>query len=258
MKGIIILTSRKPLNYFFIRKIAERVPVELVIYEAQGIAKHLKLLRLRMKKLGLQKTFLQLLFVLLHRWFLSPLSQKKVNTLLGQESLFAPSLPSLDVENVNSLAVYQLLAEKKPFAVVVSGTGILRKQLLALPIPFINIHTGITPKYRGVFGGFWALFNRDFENIGVTVHLVDQGVDTGNILYQDKIALDPQFDTFDTIAARQYIQGAQLMIKALNDAAQGMLEPFEGKGESNQWYHPTIGEYRAGMWILKHEYEKKT
>lgn len=258
MQKIIILTSRKPLNYFFIKKIAERVPVELVIYETQGIAKHLKLLRLRMKKLGLQKTFLQLLFVLLHRWFLSPLSQKKVNMLLGQESLLVPSLPFLDIENVNSLAVYQILTEKKPFAVVVSGTGILRKQLLALPFPFINIHTGITPKYRGVFGGFWALLNRDFENIGVTVHLVDEGVDTGNILYQEKTVLDPQFDTFDTIAIKQYIQGARLMVKALNDAVQGTLKPFKGKGESSQWYHPTIGEYRAGMQILKHEYEKRT
>jgi methionyl-tRNA formyltransferase len=36
---------------------------------------------------------------------------------------------------------------------------------------FVNIHVGITPKYRGVHGTYWALVNNDVENSGVTVHL---------------------------------------------------------------------------------------
>jgi folate-dependent phosphoribosylglycinamide formyltransferase PurN len=49
---------------------------------------------------------------------------------------------------------------------------------------FVNIHVGITPKYRGVHGTYWALVNNDVENSGVTVHFVDEGIDTGNIINQ--------------------------------------------------------------------------
>lgn len=257
MEHIVILTSHKPLNYFFVRAIAKHIPISLVIYENQGFQKYLKLLSRRIKKLGLVKVFLQIIFVLTHRFLLLPLSQRKIGMLLHKESLQVPDIPFLEVDDINAPEVLKILSEQKPKAVVVAGTGILRKQLFNLPFPFINIHTGITPKYRGVFGGFWALYNRDFENIGVTVHLVDEGVDTGSILYQDKIVLDPQFDTFDTVAIKQYIRGAELMIQALQDVLFGSLKPFDKKDESIQWYHPTILEYFKAMRILQHEYRKK-
>ena len=41
------------------------------------------------------------------------------------------------------------------------------------------MHAGITPQYRGVHGGYWAVVNNDPEHCGVTIHFVDKGIDTG-------------------------------------------------------------------------------
>ncbi len=60
-----------------------------------------------------------------------------------------------------------------------------RATLAAIDAPFINYHAGINPKYRGQHPGYWALASDDAENAGVTIHLVDEGVDTGSVLYQD-------------------------------------------------------------------------
>jgi folate-dependent phosphoribosylglycinamide formyltransferase PurN len=67
-----------------------------------------------------------------------------------------------------------------PDLVIVNGTRIISKKVLSsINSKFVNIHVGITPKYRGVHGTYWALVNNDVENSGVTVHFVDEGIDTG-------------------------------------------------------------------------------
>ena len=54
----------------------------------------------------------------------------------------------------------------------------------AIDVPVINIHAGVTPRYRGVHGGYWALREGRPGLAGSTVHLVDPGIDTGGILAQ--------------------------------------------------------------------------
>jgi methionyl-tRNA formyltransferase len=101
---------------------------------------------------------------------------------------------------------------------------------------------GITPAYRGVHGGYWALANDDRAHCGVTVHLVDAGVDTGSILYQTLIAPEAD-DNFATYPILQLVQGVSLMKAALRDAVAGHLAPRVGEGPSRQWYHPSLPEY---------------
>ena len=56
----------------------------------------------------------------------------------------------------------------------------LRRPLLeACGCPVVNYHSGINPAYRGINGGYFALANGEPEHFGVTLHLVDLGVDTG-------------------------------------------------------------------------------
>jgi methionyl-tRNA formyltransferase len=45
-----------------------------------------------------------------------------------------------------------------------------------------GVHAGITPRYRGTHGGYWVLLNNDPGHCGVTIHLVDPGIDTGSIV----------------------------------------------------------------------------
>ena len=104
------------------------------------------------------------------------------------------------------------------------------------------MHAGITPMYRGVHGAYWALINNDSENCGVTVHLVDEGVDTGNVLYQANISVNRR-DNFATYPLKQLAKGMPLLIMAVQQALSNTLSSYERSGKSVQWYHPAIWEY---------------
>ena len=70
-----------------------------------------------------------------------------------------------------------------PDVLIQAGVGILRKGLLDIPsIGTLNVHMSILPLYRGMNVGEWAAFNG--HRNGCTVHLLDEGIDTGEILLQ--------------------------------------------------------------------------
>ena len=92
------------------------------------------------------------------------------------------------VRSVNNNDTINLLRDINPNAVVVNGTRIISKKVLScIDAPFINTHLGITLKYRGVHGGYWALANGDPDNYGVTVHLIDVGIDTGEYYIKNSL-----------------------------------------------------------------------
>ena len=108
---------------------------------------------------------------------------------------------------------------------------------------------GVTPKYRGVHGGYWSLAMNDSENCGVTVHLVDQGIDTGEVLYQGFIQANEN-DNFNTYPIHQIAKAIPLMKAALDDARDNCISIKEGVLPSRLWYHPTILEY-IKHWIQR-------
>lgn len=157
------------------------------------------------------------------------------------------------VPSVNSPECRALLQSLAPGVVAVYGTRILKPATLAAAsAPFINYHAGINPKYRGQHPGYWALAEGDPENAGVTVHLVDIGVDTGAVLYQARVRFDPE----DTIASYQHLQAAHalpLFARAIEDALQGRLAPRQVDLPSRQYFPPTLWGYVAtglarGVW----------
>lgn len=205
----------------------------------------LKMLRYRARKLGMIETFGQFAFILYSR-LLGRAAHARVESLMQQHGLSAAPIPEHAVTRVasaNGKQTARLLRKLAPQAVVVNGTRILSRKLLdEVDAPFINTHMGITPAYRGVHGGYWALANDDHAQCGVTVHLVDEGVDTGGILYQDRIDVAAE-DNFATYPVLQLAKALPLMKAALIDAATDRLMPRPGHGPSKQWYHPTLWGY---------------
>lgn len=104
------------------------------------------------------------------------------------------------------------------------------------------MHVGITPKYRGVHGGYWALANQDKDNCGVTVHFIDKGIDTGEVISQARINPDKK-DNFTTYPLLQQIKGIELMKKVIRDIAENNIETFKPDLESKLWTHPTMFNY---------------
>lgn len=127
---------------------------------------------------------------------------------------FAGDCPAHRVESINDPSVIDVLKQTQPDLVVVLGTSILKESVLAASPCFVNLHVGITPMYRGAHGQFWAVLNRDFENIGTTLHFIDKGIDTGAILKQGRFPFEPATDNLLTLLAKSSVTG--------RDAAAGL------------------------------------
>jgi methionyl-tRNA formyltransferase len=150
------------------------------------------------------------------------------------------------VESINSDHAREVLCSLAPDVIVISGTRIIEGKILrSVDAPFLNLHAGITPKYRGVHGGYWALAQGEPEACGVTVHLVDEGVDTGPVLGQAAIATTGA-DSIVTYPLLQLSVGLPLLADAIERVVRGEAADLGSPdGESQQWSHPTLRQYLA-------------
>ena len=207
----------------------------------------LKFLKRRVKRLGLRKALGQVAFRLIVVPWLKATSRRRVEEIIQQFGLNSSPMPAAElvrVRSVNSDEAIRSLQELRPDVVVVSGTRIIAARVLnCVPAKFINMHAGITPLYRGVHGGYWALVEHNIAECGVTVHEVDTGVDTGRILGQTRIVPEAA-DNFVTYGLLQQAAGLPLLKSAIRDACNGQLQPLAApQGESKLWTHPTLGQY---------------
>jgi folate-dependent phosphoribosylglycinamide formyltransferase PurN len=95
-------------------------------------------------------------------------------------------IPAIEVDSINSAESVRLLQEHNIDLFVYAGAGILKKVLIeAAPLGVLNAHMGLLPSYRGMNVSEWAAWNRD--PVGCSVHLIDSGIDTGDILLVRKV-----------------------------------------------------------------------
>jgi methionyl-tRNA formyltransferase len=123
----------------------------------------------------------------------------------------------------------QLLADLTslaPQVIVVAAYGqILRPALLAIPpLGCVNVHASLLPKYRGAAPINWALI-RGERVTGVTIMLIDETLDTGPILLQSELAIEPSDDA-GTLQERLATCGAATLLDALDGVESGSLEPM--------------------------------
>ncbi|MBK8710323.1 MAG: formyl transferase [Niastella sp.] len=205
-----------------------------------------KFLQRRIRRLGWGKVIGQMAFQVCIAKPMSLFSQKRVAEILKENGMDDSPIPAADVHavhSVNHAETISLIKKINPDLVIVNGTRIISKKVIqAADCKMINTHAGITPKYRGVHGMYWALVNRDIENSGVTVHYIDEGIDTGNIIYQENVLPTAQ-DNFITYPMLQLAAGLPLLKKAVEDYFKNEIQIKESKTQSALWYHPTIWSY---------------
>ena len=241
---IVLLAGKGLTTNILYNAINEEFNIEEIILE-ESVSKK-EFLKKRIKNLGIGKVSGQVLFQVFVVKILNFFSAKRKKEILDHYHLNESPLPDqkiISVKSVNDAECMSALQKINPGVVVVIGTRIISRQILSsIPAKFINIHAGITPKYRNVHGAYWALVNNDVENCGVTVHLVDPGIDTGSIIYQNKISMTKQ-DNFVTYPLLQLAEGIACLKTALRDIAEEKFVLKKGKKESKIWHHPTLWQY---------------
>lgn len=207
------------------------------------------LLKRRLKNLGIVEVAGQVLFLLIVDRLLRGSAEGRIKEILRDSRL--DDLPVKcevrQVSSVNSAECRELLQTLQPDLVVINGTRIISKETLqTITVPFVNMHAGITPAYRGVHGGYWALAEGHPELAGTTIHFVDSGIDTGQVIRQGVFTAG-EGDSFATYPFHQLGVGIPLMLEALKEISQGSLvtRPSISKLPSRLHYHPTIWKYLA-------------
>lgn len=207
----------------------------------------LEFLKRRVKRLGFLKVSGQVLFQALIAPFLFRSAARRIEAIKQDSQLddseIDPEFVS-GVDSVNSDRAIELLRKLDPDLVVINGTRIISERVLhSVDAPFVNIHAGITPLYRGVHGGYWALVEGRPDACGATVHLVDRGIDTGGII--DQALIEPRDDdNFATYPVLQLAAGINILKRVIPDILAGKFPTKQAPaGKSGLWSHPTILEY---------------
>lgn len=210
------------------------------------------LLRRRAVTLGFARAAGQVLFTALAQPLLRAAAEDRLAEIRSEFCLCDEPISGrvAHVASVNSDAARQALEELSPRVVVVSGTRIIgRKTLASVPAPFVNMHAGITPLYRGVHGGYWALREGRAELVGTTVHLVDEGIDTGRILGRAVFVVTDR-DSFITYPYLHVAAGLPVLITAVAELLDGRApspRPFPDL-PSRLRTHPTLWGFLYG-WL---------
>ena len=130
--------------------------------------------------------------------------------------------------NINAEEVVRHLATVRPDVVLVNGTQLLRRPVLALRPQirpgFLNLHTGLSPYSRGGNCNLYMLLEGRLEWCGVTVHAIDEGIDSGPIFRSAQLEFDRD-DSYELIDARSFRQGFDLLIDTAKTMQRGGLEP---------------------------------
>jgi folate-dependent phosphoribosylglycinamide formyltransferase PurN len=172
----------------------------------------------------------------------------RVRAIAADQRLdFGPIGGAVLVRSVNDERTVEVLRRASPVLVVVHGTRVIADRVLReINVPVINLHAGITPRYRGVHGGYWAFFDGRPDLAGTTVHQVDAGIDTGAILGQATFERVDQ----DSIATYPYLHvacGLPVLIDTARAVVAGetpMVRPtLPGAERSQLRWHPTAWGY---------------
>lgn len=240
---IVLLARRSPATAILHHALAARFDVHVVFERPPPT---MRLLRSRAKRLGAWTVLGQVLFQLLVAKPLSWSSRSRRKEILRANNTtdaMVPSAGTTESPSVNDPACWQLVRSLSPRVVVINGTRILSSRALSeLGVPVLNTHVGITPMYRGVHGAYWALTQNDRAHCGVTVHLVDAGIDTGGILHQALIQ-PVDADNFSTYPVLQMVEGGRLMVQAVNEVISGTHRPRRPEGADRRWEIPTLWAY---------------
>lgn len=125
-------------------------------------------------------------------------------------------------KDVNQVEFIEDLKRLKPDAVVVVAFGQkLGRELLNLTrFGCINLHASLLPEYRGASPIHQAIIDGRNES-GVTTMFMDEGWDTGDIIYQKKVEIK-RTDTVGTLHDRLAVVGAELLVKTILDIEKGI------------------------------------
>lgn len=151
------------------------------------------------------------------------------------------------VKDHNDPRAQQALCNCKPDVIAFTGGGLIRREVLqASRLGILNCHLGMLPRYRGMDVVEWPVLERDQDDqplqVGLTVHFMDRGLDTGPILLRRPMDIRPH-DTFCSIRTRMGPAMVEMMMEAIRNLRDGTAKIMPQSIEQGRQYfvmHPRM------------------
>ena len=151
----------------------------------------------------------------------------------------------LRTSDPNSAEVQAFLTRLAPDLMVARCKRILQERIFKVPVngTFV-LHPGICPEYRNAHGAFWALAERDLDNVGMTLLRIDRGVDTGPVYGYYFYPFDEVRESHIVIMTRVVLDNLDAIRDRMLAVCAGLAEPLDTRGrKSAVWGQPWLSKY---------------
>jgi len=247
---VVILTTKLPEDVWLINVLGEVCKIEGIVLPRGTRWKDFGLARVfwtRLRRSGAVGFTNQALLVL-YRLLVERRRDRRAlrEVFVGKplDRIEREDLHIIEVDNINSEEVKEFITSKAPDLVIVSGTPILKEPIIESAAGrLINLHPGFAPHYRGRYGGFWPIYNKEPELVGTTVHFIDKGIDTGPILFRQRVEFH-RGDTLKTVTYRQQKVGVDLIVRCLAEFETLSQHAYHDTQAPSRNYHiPGLTHY---------------
>jgi folate-dependent phosphoribosylglycinamide formyltransferase PurN len=152
--------------------------------------------------------------------------------------------------SINHRYYVECVRAVQPDVIAVMGTCMLGKRILALAPYVLNMHTGLSPYYRGGQSNMWPILEGDFGYFGVTVHKLSPGIDSGDIVYSQRPDVAEE-DTYVDINCKCIVIGIDLMVQAIQQVEAGTMEAVVQWTSGKLFLERDMSHYTAYQYFKK-------
>ena len=252
-RRLVVVTGVGPEHRYVANRLCLAVPVRAVVVDVRARRPRLR----RVLRGGLRRSLSRVGLRLLRNALRDRAHRDAaVKRILGEQlaSAFLMAERVVEVPGVNSPEALAAVARLQPDAILVYGTSIVCDELLgtAGDVAF-NLHTGMSPRYRGTDCAFWPIVNREPAWIGATVHECTAEVDGGPV-FAVAAADWERDDGLHELFARAVAKGAELYVDVARRYLEGELngEPQDlTVGHEYRGYMRTLVPELRARWALR-------
>ena len=249
--NIVFLADGSPAWMYVVNEIHATFPIDHIVYienRPQSLEPQKKVKRKmnQLRKRGLVKFIDLLSHSLVNRFirwdkkyqvsFFNHLDTQKIDY-----SSLKFNIPKTYVDDINSDESAIIIKSLHPDIIITRASALLGKQIFMVArLSTLNIHFGIIPEFRGG-GNFYAIRNNQIKEVGVSVHCIDKGIDTGGLIDQDRITLDEN-DDLGSVGAKSLVLGVSLLLKTLKSIKKnGKLSILDTSNRKSNFYWSQYG-----------------
>ncbi len=167
------------------------------------------------------------------------------------------NIPIIVTKDIHSLGIIKKINICSPDIIINQSEHIIKEQILTIPkIGIINRHGSLLPNFRGRLASFWT-HAKCAPEYGITIHFIDDGIDSGPIILQKRYFFDPCL-SYTKILDIIFKESVTLMLKALKMLSKTGFIPQINKYKGTKIYpFPKLADAREYRKQLKQRRSKK-